>query len=242
MSLFEFKLKDLKDVDPWGTPENLSLHWFGLTDGFFFMNVGSEKLFCLSKEILKQNASFKEISGNDFFIDYQVVRPYEDVLEILPNILQEIPDDIFSRIIKHEDQYIFENMDWLRCRILSTSHLIYSPKISFLNHNGKILIRWNNKNHIEDGIPVWSAVFGEIEMPLNEFISEVQRFHDDLMMQMEKRIQVLLTDNPIPHVEIDLNGLRREHMQRRKSQEIALSSQPKIKDWDKVRELIKLNS
>lgn len=242
MALFEIKLKDLKDVDPWGTLENLSLHWFGLTDGFFFMNVGNEKLFCLSEEVLKQNLGLEKIPDNGFYIDYPVVRPYEDILEILPNILQEVPEDVFSYIGTHEKQYAFEDMDWLRCRTLSASHLLFPPTIIFLNHKDKIIIRWNNKNNIEDGIPVWSAVFGEIDMPVNEFISEVQKFHDELMLQMQKRIEVLLADNPLPHVKIDLNGLQREHMERRKSLEIALNGRVKIQDWDEVRDFIKLNS
>lgn len=45
MSLFEFKLKKLPDVLPWGEEPDFYLHWFGLTDGIYYMNVGNEQLF-----------------------------------------------------------------------------------------------------------------------------------------------------------------------------------------------------
>lgn len=43
--LFDFTLVPLDEIEPWGKPGQLSLHWFGLTDGYYWMDVGSSTLF-----------------------------------------------------------------------------------------------------------------------------------------------------------------------------------------------------
>ena len=43
--LIDFTLLPLAMVQPWGRPDNLSLHWFGLTDGQYWIEVGENKLF-----------------------------------------------------------------------------------------------------------------------------------------------------------------------------------------------------
>jgi hypothetical protein len=35
MSLINYKLQDIHKISPFGSDDNLSLHWFGLTDGLF---------------------------------------------------------------------------------------------------------------------------------------------------------------------------------------------------------------
>jgi len=96
MALIEFNLKPLQDVMPWGDEPNQYLHWFALTDSFYYMELGDVQLFCYSDEILEFWS--KEYPGcnskNEPYMDYQVVRLYEDVLEILPDVIQPIPEAI----------------------------------------------------------------------------------------------------------------------------------------------------
>ena len=81
---------------PWGDEPNQYLHWFALTDSFYYMELGDVQLFCYSDEILEFWS--KEYPGcnskNEPYMDYQVVRLYEDVLEILPDVIQPIPEAI----------------------------------------------------------------------------------------------------------------------------------------------------
>lgn len=42
--MFEFKLAALDHIEPWGTPPDLTLHWFGLTDGSYFIDLGHTHL------------------------------------------------------------------------------------------------------------------------------------------------------------------------------------------------------
>jgi hypothetical protein len=56
-----FELRPLSDVQPWGDAESgLSLHWFGLTDGWYDVAIDEHRLY----------SGRGETRG----IDYQVVR------------------------------------------------------------------------------------------------------------------------------------------------------------------------
>jgi hypothetical protein len=167
MSLFEFKLKNLPDVLPWGEEPDLYLHWFGLTDGIYFMNVGSEQLFCASTAYMEYLAKeYPDININDVYVDYQVVRLYEDLLEKIVDMLQPVPSEIHQLIETKEKQEqwatnlwdIFESTDsdeiddlyieatdwWKYHRSLSTMHLSEGPNIWIWTSDETVHIRWNN--------------------------------------------------------------------------------------------------
>ena len=261
MTLFEFKLKDLVDVMPWDDENGKKLHWFGLTDGYFYMNVNGEQLFHSTDEIIEywknENPEFAPVSN---YVDYQVVRSYEDLLYILPNVLQPIPTAVFKHIETFNKQVQFENIfdnyldflgeddepgdeyfdatEWFYLRRLSTMHLNQGPDIWFLLHEDQILIRWNNKEKHENGIPLWTSTSGECRMKADSFIEEVNGFHNNLMLEMERRIDLLHKNNPIPDIRIDLKRLSEEHQERKLSLARTLASKPTIKNWDIVQSSI----
>lgn len=43
--LFRFRLRPVADVMAWGDAENQHLHWFGLTDGWYWLDAGGSELF-----------------------------------------------------------------------------------------------------------------------------------------------------------------------------------------------------
>ena len=47
IDLFEFELKKIEDIEPWGAPEKPSLSWFALTDGTFRVEVGERDSIAL---------------------------------------------------------------------------------------------------------------------------------------------------------------------------------------------------
>ena len=85
--LINFQLTALEQVQPWGEPPSQLLHWFGLTDGHYWLQVGKDALFEYS-EAARQKA------GCLRYCSYQVVRLYEDVLEIVSDVLEPVPSDI----------------------------------------------------------------------------------------------------------------------------------------------------
>jgi len=257
MALFEFKLKPLQEVMPWGEEPELNLHWFGLTDGIYYMNVGEEQLFRSSKEILLHwKKEYPDLDINLAYVDYQVVRLYEDLLEILADVMQAIPAelqhfvkskqsyecwekelwDIFNSTEDEEieDLYYLATEWWNRCRSLSTMHLNNGPNIWLWRAESTIYIRWNNESMKIDGIQPWTAVRGEFVLSLEEFEEEVRDFHHRLMAEMVQRIEQLKSNNPIPHVKIDLASLEKEHDERKISLEHALNNTPCVNNWDEV--------
>src|ERR1700759_5537644 len=88
--LFNFELTPLQDVTPWGADGNRSLHWFGLTDGHYWINVGDHRLFEYSDAARKD--------GAPAYCSYQVVRLLEDILDIAPYVLEPVPGDLVACI------------------------------------------------------------------------------------------------------------------------------------------------
>ena len=89
-SLFDFHLINTIDIVTTG------LSWFWLTDGFYWMNVDGQKLFENSEECLRYSEKEGYTYPNREFqkcMDYQVVRLWEDMIEILPSISQPVPKE-----------------------------------------------------------------------------------------------------------------------------------------------------
>ncbi len=256
MSLFEFQLKDLKDVLPWGNEPDLYLHWFGLTDGIYYLNVGNDQLFRASESILRYWC--KQSNSIDLaqpYVDYQVVRLYEDLLEILPDILSPIPSVVNSLVEttlsqkrwdsglnwyfdsdendELDDLYI-QATEWWQFRKLSTLHLTQGPDIWLWRIKDTIRIRWDNELKDIEGIQPWSSISGQYDLTVATFLQEVESFHKRLMGEMGKRIDILLKNNPIPNIKIDFQGLIKEHGERKNSLKEALKREPRKIDWDMV--------
>ncbi|MEO3683480.1 DUF5984 family protein [Shewanella vesiculosa] len=251
MTLFDFKLKPLTDIAPWGEEPNLSLHWYGLTDGIYFMNVGKDQLFRYSDEAVEYWK--KEYSDFEVFFDYQVARIYEDLLSILPDVLQPIPQCIYEYISTVENQQtwsdklaqIFDETDnesiedtyylaseWLFHRRLQG--MGGGPDIMLFRTGEKIHIRWDNESIRIDGFQAWSATRGEYQLTVDEFIDEVHSFHQRLIFDMAERVHTIATNNPFPHVKIDIVNLTKEHEERACSLSTALSNEPHVDNWVSV--------
>jgi hypothetical protein len=262
MALFNFALKAIADIQPWGGD---SLHWFGLTDGLYHINVGDAQLFRYSTESL---ARFKKDNPEltdepPVYVDYQVVRLYEDLLENLANVLQPVPTELHSIIADKNSaqawQLYWQNRAgvddeteqaeelretasfwWLTDRHLSSSHLIYSPEINLWRYEDNIFIRWNNQHNQLDGVAVWSTQSGEYVMSVAEFMAEVTMFHNHFMATMKSRVELIATNNLIPNVKIDIAGLLSEQQARENSLANALKYAPTVKDWAAVIEANKM--
>lgn len=253
MSIFEFNLKPLPEVLPWGHEGKKYLHWFGLTYGIYYLNIKGNKLYKNSEEYLNYlKKTYPESNINSPYIDYQIIRLYEDFLEILPNVLQEIPVKLIT-LIKSPDsekeflnKYAVKKVDkndweiyynatrWWGCRCLASWHLQHGPNIQFWVENGIVHIHWDNSDLIENGIQIWESLKGEEEYTKDDFLNEVNKFHNRLMDEMENRIIEIEKNNPIPHIYVDVKQIKNEQKERRKSLQTALQTEPEIKDWNEV--------
>jgi hypothetical protein len=254
MRIFDFKLRPLKEVIGWGAPPNQTLSWFGLTDGYYQVKFGNQVLYRPTIESIKRhkpNFAIDQLNSEfDLNVDYQVARLYEDLLYILPNVMQELPDEIFQLVStfdlhKNLQHVYFEGDDpwcdsyeiaagWYENRCLTSIHLKQGPTAVFIRYHDEVIIRWDNRIEVEKSELMWSPTFGEFRIPFEQFMDEISDFHSQLMMEMEHRIQIIQHDNPIPHIKIDLNALLIEHENRKYSLETAIEHKPTVDDWDKV--------
>lgn len=231
-------------------------HWFGLTDGFYHLNVGKEQIYRNTNEILNcRQDKYPEYKNPDIYVDYQIVRLYEDFLDTLSDVLQPIQKEILALIDTHDKKckllniidYIYcsaedysilddcdDAMEWRQRRHLSSMHLSYPPYVVMWRHENSITFRWDNKNNVEHDIPVWSSQGGEYQFSVAEFMHEVESFHNRFMSAMKERVNIIVIDNPMPNVNIDIDRLVQEHGERELSLEHALKRQPCVKSWETV--------
>ncbi|WP_154380893.1 DUF5984 family protein [Pseudoduganella rivuli] len=81
--LINFELTPLQNVAPWGEPDNLGLSWFGLTDGQYWISAGEASLFEYSEHARS--------AGARRYCDYQIARLLEDILDMLPSVMEPVP-------------------------------------------------------------------------------------------------------------------------------------------------------
>jgi hypothetical protein len=252
--LINFTLAPIEKITPWGQPGSYGLHWFGLTYGEYWIQAGEAALFEYSDHARK--------AGITRYCDYQVVRLYEDLMEMLPYILEPVPEPLVPYIFgeqakawrnaydawcdKNDDvldtDYFCELADaavvWSGKRHLDSAYLSPSARIAIWSDQEHVHIEWDNRDRKFDGQPAWSAVLGAYQMPRDAFIEEMKSFHVRLMEQMAARVDQVVAGCLPPEIQIDLPGLIREHEQRARSFDSALRFVPET-DWQQAERAIR---
>jgi Family of unknown function (DUF5984) len=262
MGLFDFHLRPLADVQPWGTPPDLSLSWFGLTDGFYRLRVGEEYLFSYSAAASRLLAArYPGFQGD--YADYQVVRLWEDLCEILPDVLTPVPPELGRLLagptpnvlqwLNHTKDWLipddndpnfnieparydlFESaVSWLDYRRLDSGHLQGGPRIWLWSTPDEVTLSWDNRDLQIEGVDRWSAHHGSFTLPRSTFMREVSAFDEDFLNQMSRRVEEVCAAWPRHEIRIDLAGLRREHVERTQTLAKALTTAPQTPDWEIV--------
>ena len=246
MPLFNFSLRPLYEVQPWGTAPDLSLSWFGLTDGCYWIDAGGEELFRYWDEAL---AKWPRDPFAGPYIDYQVIRLYEDLINILPHVLQPIPPPLrgYIRVAYHQPSWwdafrgfwesdlseIEEEVelaylanDWVSRRTIDTLYLTCGPRIWIWRKADRVTITWDSTSGTVDGVKAWASERGAYSLAVDDFLAEVHSFQDRLMGQMAGRIKAIEAGWTRPEIRIDLQGLVQQHEYRRRIPETALKTRP----------------
>ena len=216
MALFEFELKPVAEIAPWGEAPDLSLSWFALTDGQSRINAGSSILFRYTDAIL----SYWEIAEKD--ADYPLAAFARDILGCvapaitpLPKFLHHIADDwtglrrLQAQSAEHDAHY--EAFRWLGERSPWFSYLVENPEISFIREKDNILIEWDNTACLIEGIPVWEAQFGSFTLPVEAFLKECHSFCDRLLDEMYRRINMIEKGEIKAQIPLNTHDLYQQH-------------------------------
>ena len=258
--LFNFRLRPVHDVAPWGQEGDYRLSWFGLTDGWYWLDCGGHELFRYSDSIIKSWYHEGHQSAGSPYVDYHVVRLWEDVLDMLPDVLSPVPLNLLARIQpgpeadlwvdqvfefafpdEHETSQSTENKfdavtGWLGQRRLDSGYLNQAPSIWLWSDGKVVFIRWDNADLLLDGHKLWTAELGTYSLPVEEFIKEVHSFDRRLIAAMNERVQSVRRHWNRPEIRIDTEALLAEQEERSQWLNEALErmSNTEPPDWNKV--------
>lgn len=249
--LFQFELRPLDQIQPWGAPADPNLHWFGLTDGEYWIQAGEHRLFEYANPAQAR-------PGGSRFCDYQVVRLYEDVIDLASYALEPVPEELQQYIEIDESKpwkYFWskwceaidehdvseETLDllddagsWMGRRQLDSLYLTPSTNVIVWSDSDSVHFQWDNRDKLLHGCQAWSAQHGSWQLPRANFADEVRSFHDRLMEQMAQRVSQVAAGALAKSVRVDIEGLRREQEARSQSIERNFDQPAPPTDWPVV--------
>ncbi|WP_152546831.1 DUF5984 family protein [Amycolatopsis orientalis] len=227
---FHFRLRPLADVEPWG---DRSLHWFALTDGWYWIDVDGHTLF--------HHPSSAD-TGQPSPVDYYVVRLWEDIQEVLPSLLEPVPADLVDRMTSDQDAWYRAGvedteaaLDWYSGHVMYTSYLAASPHILWwrsVADRDTITVDWRHPT--ESGVDCTVPRQGRASVPTELFLQAVEEFDRELIDAMDRRITEIEAGGLDPDVRLDIAQLRDEHQRRSGSLAAAMRHVPAT-DWTAVR-------
>lgn len=243
--LFNFTLAPLVQVMPWGEPGTPSLHWFGLTQGQYWIAAGHDLLLEYSSQEIKG-------SGLPRFCEYYVVRLHEDLLDMLPSIMEPVPEALapWLQRAKRDALYAWEPeaeaawemrdlaLSWISGRTLDLGYLSAAADIRLWSDPASVYIAWDNRGILSGEALVWSAQAGSFAIPRPMFEAQVRSFHARLIDEMAERVEAVLGGALDPALAIDHKQLLREQEQRGRALEAALEHPSPSTDWARVQQAI----
>ena len=230
MFRINYLLKKPSEITPWGEAHP-TLHWFGLTDGLLWIEIGDSVIY----EYAKAHADEK---GNLIkYNDYQLSRFLEDFSDILSHVSESIPRTLYDAVESFEkdteawkdlysdkddeafDEFYFGEYEtltsWFYDRCLDSGHLIEGPHIGCFRCGDNIKILWGSVIPVSDKLSsIWKYPSGCVEISYSEFVAEVQRFFSSFHKDMDKQVEDVVS-NGISGVEVDTDGLIRENRSRK---------------------------
>jgi len=247
--LFNFQLKPLDQITPWGGPDHPLHDWFALTEGEFWIEAGECTLLEYSEQARPAGARH---------CSHPVAQLHEDLMDMLPYILEPLPAGLVPYLFGNEANAWWEsyetwyehNLEQLETdaelqridhdahrlmygRVLDTGYLADDTYITLWSDDENVYFGWDNRNATEDGHAVWSSGFGEFQMSRREFISELHAFHSRLIEEMAARIEQVQSGALPPEVKVDIDELRIEQDRRADEMQDALNLESQT-DWAAV--------
>lgn len=230
-----FKLRPIDGIAPWGEPGQQRLHWFGLTDGCYCIDTPAGRL-------LEHDGAAAPDLGEPW-CDYQVVRLFEDLLEIWPAVREEVPPDVATRylafdaregarITDTDDDALYEvwgeASSWWHARKLDFSYLSGPPKLHLWRTESQAHLSWS-------AAKPWLPPSADVSVAFAAVEAAVTNFAGALLAAMAERVMAISTANWQPaNATLDIEALLAEQRMREASAQAALAD-VRHTDWDLVR-------
>ncbi|MFC8449603.1 DUF5984 family protein [Kitasatospora sp. NPDC057223] len=243
---FRFDLRALEDVRPWGDARRPTLHWFALTQGWYWIELGGHELLRYSDRTLRR---WREEYGVEErpYVDYFVVRIWEDVLEILADVMEPVPPDLVRFVSSDlagspvwDDEDIGAETeaaaDWHARRTMYMGPLVNAPQLRWWRTTSdgtdRITVTWAHEPGHEIGFA--APATGRLTMATSALTAAVTELDRALLAAMEGRVAAVEAVGGLPGVDLDPERLRREHRDRAARADRARTRTP-VTDWAAVR-------
>ncbi|MEV0297735.1 DUF5984 family protein [Nocardia sp. NPDC050710] len=246
---FQFELVPVEEVVPWGTDRNL--HWFGLTEGWYCLDVGGVDLLRYTEQTTARHPLEGERAAPPW-ADYYVARLWEDMLQALPYILEPVPDDLVDIVatgwsIEWDDT--IDNAEFLNntlidaaldvCdhRHVDTGYLRFGPGLRWwrtVESMDTVSVDWRFAVDPDGEVAFTAPLSGRASVSTDEFIAAVTDFDHQLFQAMQVRVDRIAATGAPARINLDVPGLIREQAARRTWLSQSLAQQVNT-DWDAVR-------
>lgn len=246
MMRVRFELAPLEEVVPWG--EHRRLHWFGLTQGWYCLEVDGVELLRYAGRTT--NSIGDGSAAVTSWVDYYVVRLWEDLLAVLPSALEPVPDDLAKFFAAGaegwvgtsdpdllDDPAVDAASEAYSLRWTDTSYLRFGPAFRWwrtLCPEDRVTMAWQFIPDPDGEIRFSAPLSGLRTVSTEEFVAAVTDFDHRLLQAMQERVDHLAVAGAIPGIELDIPALIREQAQRRTWLPQALARQDHT-DWAAVR-------
>ena len=243
--LIQFELTPITEIQPWMGTEGPCLQWYGLTHGLYWMQVGDHRLFEYNVDVVSRH-------GWARFCDYQVARLPDDLLQLAPQALEPVPQELqpylagdwdlnwkkWSQALGDGDPDL-DAIWWMNRRTLDSAYLTPSTNIMVWSTAATTTIQWDNRLKEFQGAKAWSADNGCWEMSRGEFVNELRSFHDRLIEQMAERVSLVTAGALAGHIHVDSEGLIRQQTQEARSIARSFAEPDEPTNWHLVIEAVK---
>ncbi|MEV6394662.1 DUF5984 family protein [Streptomyces sp. NPDC051907] len=241
---FRFGLTPLDKVRPWGGEQPV-LHWFGLTAGWYCIDLDGHEVLRYSERSVRELRDSSDGSRPHPYVDYFVVRLWEDVLALVSDAMEPVPQDLLGVAADHSPDWTWLDapeaeaaLTWHGAGYLYTDYLRVAPDVrcwrTVVGEDDTVTVAWEHEADPEGVIEFAGPQTGRVTMPTGEFLAAVTELDRALLAAMDERISELEQSGPLPGVHVDVEQLRREQRDRAAWLQRARDREPGT-DWDTVR-------
>ncbi|MEV4481501.1 DUF5984 family protein [Micromonospora coxensis] len=240
MLQFAFELRPVLQVPPWGS-DRPNLHWFGLTDGWYWINAQDCELLRYRDNAVRRWELERPYPG------YYVARLWEDVLALRWALQEPVPQDLVAFVDGTFPRRDFPDDDQFGAGVDAAFGFQGDHHLDLGYLTGSPILRcWRQSVEGRDVVTLSQQISPEkqgtfagperldVALPAAGFFAAVEDFDRRLIEAMEQRVAELECTGPPPGVALDVQQLRLEHVQRSRWLAQRLTA-PRQIDWTAVR-------